>query len=81
VELAETHADFWPGLAGYLAALFHDLDANILRRAGDAFGASTPRTIQELVVRPHRCRAGLPATVPTDNLRPSEWLRPCEGCH
>jgi tRNA nucleotidyltransferase (CCA-adding enzyme) len=49
VELAETHADVlgraWPV---YLAALFHGLEAHILRRAGARL-ALAPRTIQELV--------------------------------
>jgi tRNA nucleotidyltransferase (CCA-adding enzyme) len=72
VELAETHADIlgrtWPV---YLAALFHGLDVNILRRAGARL-VLAPRTIQELVDGLSAAEGACHRLCTADNLRPSE---------
>jgi tRNA nucleotidyltransferase (CCA-adding enzyme) len=72
VELAETHADAlgqaWPA---YLAALFHGLDVNILRRAGARL-ALAPRRVQELVEGLTAAERACHRLRSADNLRPSE---------
>jgi tRNA nucleotidyltransferase (CCA-adding enzyme) len=79
VELAETHAavlgQAWPV---YLAALFHGLDANILRRAGARL-ALAPRTIQELVEALSAVDRACQRLCTTDNLRPSEVVAALRG--
>ena len=79
VELAETHADVlgqaWPV---YLAALFHGLDANILRRAGARL-ALAPRTIQELVEALIAVERACQRLCTTENLRPSEVVAALRG--
>jgi tRNA nucleotidyltransferase (CCA-adding enzyme) len=72
VELAEAHADVlgqaWPV---YLAALFHGLDVNILRRAGARL-ALAPRRIQELVDGLSAAERACHRLHTGDDLRPSE---------
>ena len=79
VELAETHADVlgqaWPV---YLAALFHGLDTNILRRAGARL-ALAPRTIQELVEALIVVERACQRLCTTDNLQPSEVVAALRG--
>jgi len=79
VELAETPADVlgqgWPV---YLAALFHGLDANILRRAGTRL-ALAPRTIQQLVEALIAVEGVCQRLCTTDNLRPSEVVAALRG--
>jgi tRNA nucleotidyltransferase (CCA-adding enzyme) len=79
VELAETHADVlgqaWPV---YLAALFHGLDANILRQAGARL-ALAPRTIQELVEARSAVERACQRLCTTDNLQPSEVVAALRG--
>ena len=79
VELAETHADVlgqaWPV---YLAALFHGLDANILRRAGARL-ALAPRTIQQLVDALIAVERAGQRLCTMDNLRPSEVVAALRG--
>jgi tRNA nucleotidyltransferase (CCA-adding enzyme) len=79
VELAETHADVL-GLAWlvYLAALFHGLDANILRRAGARL-ALAPRTIQELVDALTAVERASQRLCTTDTRRPSEVVAALRG--
>jgi tRNA nucleotidyltransferase (CCA-adding enzyme) len=72
VELAETHADvLGQAWLVYLAALFHGLDANILRRAGARL-ALAPRTIQELVDALTAVERASQRLCTTDKRRPSE---------
>jgi tRNA nucleotidyltransferase (CCA-adding enzyme) len=79
VELAETHADVlgqaWPV---YLAALFHGLDAHILRRAGARL-ALAPRTTQELVDALTAVERAGQRLCTTDHLRPSEVVGVLRG--
>ena len=72
VELAETHADvLGQAWLVYLAALFHGLDANILRRAGARL-ALAPRTIQELADALTAVERASQRLCTTDKRRPSE---------
>jgi tRNA nucleotidyltransferase (CCA-adding enzyme) len=72
LELAETHAEVlgraWPV---YLAALFHGLDVNSLRRAGARL-ALAPRMVQELADGLAAAEGACQRLCTADNLRPSE---------